>query len=76
MSTTFKAVALAAAGFAMLGGVGAAEAHGIYKQHGPRLRIVIGGGGYGYGCGYLYDRWQFTGSRYWKREYFACLYGY
>lgn len=26
------------------------------------------------GCGYLYRKWKYTGSSYWKHKYFACIY--
>ncbi len=54
--------------------------HGFHSQHNysgyiPRIRINIGGRG-GYECGYLYDRWMDTGSRYWRRQFNACRNGY
>lgn len=44
--------------------------HGFgHKRHfGPKIIIGVGGG-----CGYYYDKWQFTGSRYWKAKYFNCI---
>ena len=29
---------------------------------------------YGYrSCDYFYNKWQYTGSRYWKSRYFDCI---
>lgn len=86
MSITSRSAALAvAAALALLGGGGAAEAHGKHFgfhgfhghgfhdsyvfSHRPRLRIVIGGGE---SCGYYYDRWRLSGSFYWKEKYLDC----
>lgn len=30
-------------------------------------------GGDSYGCDYYYDRWQETGSRYWRIRYYQCI---
>jgi hypothetical protein len=78
----------AAAGLVTLaGGVTAASAHGHgggghggghhnFFHHGFGPRIFVGGG-YGYSdCEYLYSRWQYTGSRYWRHRYFQCRNGW
>jgi hypothetical protein len=72
----------AAAGVVTLaGGVTAASAHGHggphghFFHHGFGPRIIIGGYGYS-DCGYLYSRWQYTGSRYWRHRYFQCRNGW
>lgn len=43
-------------------------------HHRPRIRLYVGGGGNS--CGYYYDMWQDTGSKYWKRKFFRCRYDY
>lgn len=48
--------------------------HFFNHHHHHGLRIVLGSG-YS-GCGYLYDRWQYTGSHFWKRRFLACKYGW
>jgi hypothetical protein len=42
--------------------------HGFH--HRGHVQLFIGGGGGG--CGYYRNRWQDTGSFYWKRRYFEC----
>lgn len=27
-------------------------------------------------CGYYYDKWQWTGSGFWKGRYYSCIYGW
>lgn len=44
---------------------------GGHYFHGPRISIRIGKVGRR-SCGYYYDKWQYTGSRYWKRQYKIC----
>lgn len=54
---------------------GSYSSYGIKSLHRhPRLRIVIGGGGVGYGsgCEYLYDKWLLTGRSIWKRKFLLC----
>lgn len=47
--------------------------HGHGHRH-KGIRIVIGGGyDNGPGCGEFYRRWQATGSRFWRSEYYACI---
>lgn len=46
--------------------------HGKHFHHGHGLRIVIGGGGYGGGCGFYREMWEDTGSFKWKRRYYMC----
>ena len=74
MSTKSLMVASTAAVLAMVG-TGSANAHGHKGfnnfQHGPHVRFVVTPN-YGGGCGYYYDRWQYTGSYYWKKQYFVC----
>jgi hypothetical protein len=41
--------------------------HGHHSSSG--IYINVGGSG---GCGYSYDRWQDTGSYYWKKRYYEC----
>lgn len=59
----------------------AANAHGhgnhfFFNQH-HGLRIIGGGYGYGYdSCGYLFNKWQYSGSYYWKRQFLLCNYCY
>jgi hypothetical protein len=75
-----------AAGVAALaGGITAASAHGhgghghmghghFFHHHGFGPRIIVGSA---YSdCGHLYNRWTFTGSRYWKMRYLQCRYGW
>ncbi len=78
MSTRTIMLAAAASAVTMLGGVGVANAggghHGHHNfhhnfhhfKHGPQLYLSLGG------CGYEYKKWQYTGSYYWKREYYIC----
>ena len=42
--------------------------HSFHHHHRPLIRLAIGGGG----CGYLYDRWMYTGRFYWKSQYYQC----
>lgn len=42
---------------------------GGHYGYGPRISIRIGKVR---GCGYYYGKWQYTGSRYWKRQYMEC----
>ncbi|MEQ1673096.1 MAG: hypothetical protein ABL893_19780, partial [Hyphomicrobium sp.] len=37
-------------------------------HHRPHLYIYSGGGG----CGYFYEKWQYTGRFYWKSKYYQC----
>jgi hypothetical protein len=88
MSTKSILFAAAVAAIAATaGGVTAASAHGHgghghmghmgqhhFFHHGFGPRVIVGGG---YSdCGYLYNRWAFTGSHYWKRRYLQCTYGW
>ena len=81
MSTKSLMIAAAAAFATLAGGIGAANAHGhgnhfYFNQH-HGLRIIGGGDGYGYdSCGYLFNKWQYSGSYYWKRQFLLCKYGY
>ena len=36
--------------------------------------IIVGSSGYD--CGYLYDRWLYTGDYYWKHRYYSCRSGW
>jgi len=50
--------------------------HGHHHHHfrgwyGPS---IVTYGTYGYGCGYYWRKWKYTGSSYWKHRYFACIY--
>lgn len=79
MSYTFAALATAVM---LAAGSSGAMAHGkhfsgpglglkfnsYHYHHRPLIRLSIGGGG----CGYLYDRWMYTGSFYWKSQYYQC----
>lgn len=83
MSTRLFMMAAAAAFATLAGGIGAANAHGHgghgnhFFNHHHGLRIIGGGYGYGYeGCGYFFNRWQYSGSYYWKRRFLSCKYGY
>jgi hypothetical protein len=41
--------------------------HTYHYHHRPRIRV------YGYSsCGYYLKKWQYTGSRYWRKKYFQC----
>lgn len=60
-----------------------ASAHGRrhHHHHGHHYRHFHGWYGpvvtYGYsayGCEYYYKKWKYTGSRFWKHKYFACIY--
>ena len=74
-----KSIVAAAASlaFALAAGVGTAQAHDKggekhmekhdFDRH-PHIQLFIGGGG----CGYYYERWEKTGSLFWKRKYFIC----
>jgi hypothetical protein len=42
--------------------------HSHNRHHRPIIQLSIGGGG----CGYYYENWMDTGSRYWKRKYYLC----
>lgn len=77
--------ALALASLMTIGGLPAtADAAGkkrvkvVFKTHVtrvvPRNRAVIVVRS-GVSCGYFYDKWQWTGSAYWKGRYDACIYG-
>jgi hypothetical protein len=81
----FTAIALMAL-TALGGAVGSAQAGGKHHKfhfknhhfnnfHSGRTVVVIGGGGR-YSCDYYYDKWQWTGSKYWKRQYYACVYSW
>lgn len=39
-----------------------------HRHRRPILRLTLGAGG----CGYLYDRWMYTGSFYWKSQFYQC----
>jgi hypothetical protein len=75
MSAKTLVIATATSLIALFGAAGAASAghgHGHGWHHGGHhggLRIVIGPR---YDCGYYYEQWMDTGSRYWKRKYYAC----
>ena len=83
MSLKSMTIVTAAALATIAGGASAASAHGHHghpfffnHHHHHGLRIIVGSG-YGYsGCGYLYERWRYTGSHYWKRRFLACKYGW
>ncbi|MFT3731703.1 MAG: hypothetical protein QM780_09840 [Hyphomicrobium sp.] len=72
----------AAAGLAMwVTGVSSASANGMHMHnhffhHRPALGLIIGSAGYSSGCGYLYDRWLYTGDYYWRFKYRRCLSGW
>ncbi len=79
MSYTFAALAtalmLAAGSSGAIAGGKHFKSHGIglkfnsfHHHHRPLIRLSIGGGG----CGYLYDRWMYTGSFYWKSQFYQC----
>jgi hypothetical protein len=80
MSLKSMTIVTAAALATIAGGASAASAHGHHghhffnHHHHHGLRIIVGSG-YS-GCGYLYRRWSYTGSHYWKRRYLACKYGW
>ncbi|MFN3867807.1 MAG: hypothetical protein ACK4MF_01940 [Hyphomicrobiaceae bacterium] len=63
------------AGFKFVGGGGLEhsfhhhQGFGHKRHFGPKIIIGLGGGG----CGYYYDRWKFSGSRFWKAKYFNCI---
>ncbi len=75
MSTTSRLFAAAAASAMLAAGSGAAMAHGHGHRsfhsfhHRPHLQLYIGGGG---GCGYYFERWQDSGSFFWKRKFYQC----
>jgi hypothetical protein len=83
MSLKSMTIVTAAALATIAGGASAASAHGHQGHHGHHffnhhhhhgLRIIVGSG-YS-SCGYLYRRWSYTGSHYWKSRYLACKYGW
>jgi hypothetical protein len=45
----------------------------MYHHH-PRFGVIIANTGSG--CGYLYDRWIYSGDYFWKRKYEACRFGW
>ena len=47
------------------------EKHESHEHYGPRVRFYVGPS-YDSGCGYYYDKWQYTGSFTWKKQYFIC----
>ena len=73
MSAKKLLIAAAAAAVTLTGTAGIASAHGgkhfFFGDHHPRVLLFLGNGG---GCGYAYEKWQYTGSFYWKREYYIC----
>lgn len=45
--------------------------HDFFRHHG--VPIIVGTS---YSdCGYLFDKWQLTGSLYWKSQFLECKYG-
>jgi hypothetical protein len=71
-------IAAAAAAILMSAGSGGAMAHdhrlsfGISDHHylyRPHLYLYSG---LSDGCGYYYERWEDTGSFFWKRKYYIC----
>jgi hypothetical protein len=69
MTKTLIAAAFAATTLAAISAPASAHEKHHFFDHGPRLHLFIGGGG---GCGYYLDRWEDTGSFYWKRKYYIC----
>jgi len=66
------------------GAVGSAEAGGKHAKfhlknhhsnqfHSGRSVVVIRQYD---SCDYYYDKWQWTGRKYWKGRYYACVYGW
>jgi len=88
MHPRIRAVALAGvASMAGLGGAaalsGAAEAHGRHHHVRPGFSIILKDRyayDYGFhrmnGCGWLFDRWQETGSLKWYKRWHMCRYGW
>lgn len=77
MSKTSLALAGAAGLATLAGGVSAASANGMHNHffhHRPAFGIIVGSSGYD--CGYLYDRWLYTGDYYWKQRYYRCRNGW
>ncbi len=67
---------LGAAGMASAGGKSShnsmsmkKESHESHEHHRPHFNYIIAPS---YSCGYYYDKWQYTGSFYWKKQYFIC----
>jgi hypothetical protein len=53
--------------------VAPASAHGRHRHHfGFRAPIVLAPS-YTASCDYYHWKWQRTGSRYWRSQYFACI---
>lgn len=87
MTSKFKRVtAVALVSLTALGGaVVSAEAGGnkhfnslyfsnnSFHQDKHRLRVFTYSP---YSCEYYYDKWQWTGSRFWKKQYYSCIYGW
>jgi len=80
MKTKIHFLAAAAGLATLVGGISAASAHGGHGMHqghffhhgfGPGLIISTG-----HDCSYAFDRWQLTGSYYWKHRYFDCRNGW
>lgn len=76
--------AIAVAATLSAGTVSASEhgsSHGSFKMHSdhghfehsfhhqPHIRFIVRSND---DCGYYYERWQDTGSRYWKHKYYDC----
>jgi hypothetical protein len=91
MSKTSLLLAAAAALATLTGGLSAANArggmgmhmHGMmsmpthnnsFFRHHRSLPLIVATTGSG--CGYLYDRWIYTGDYYWKHKYNRCLGGW
>ena len=72
MSMTKKlAVGAAIAAATAIALVAPASAHGHRHHFGFRAPIVLAPS-YVATCDYFYWKWQRTGSRYWRAQYFAC----
>lgn len=83
MSRTMHTLAAVAAAIAIAASAGTAMAkgrhgglhfsgkgfHSFHHRHHHRPHLYIYSGG---GCGYYYDKWQYTGRFFWKSKYYQC----
>jgi hypothetical protein len=69
---TFATIALSLGGAATANaGSGHHRFHNFYSfDFRPHTRLVLISPSYD--CGTYYDRWQYSGSFYWKKRYFEC----
>ena len=74
MSMTRKMVLGAAVGVAALfAALAPASAHGGHRHHFGYGAPIVVAPSYVATCDYFYWKWQRTGSRYWRSQYFNCI---